>query len=222
MNSDNNDSERDILTGLIDRILAGKYDSSTLRQVMDLVYVSRNPQPLMTLLEGPGRAQIRGLYILAEIGRVARPLLSKAVEFTAHPDWEARFWALNCILSCAEPSDGAALAAGIRLLADPDERVRSKALDFMSRLSSAKIRAAKDALPPDEEGSALATALSRLLTYSVDSVDQILIDAKSDDWFSRASAMAFAARGMRVGKKIATKGSRSRDSVTSEFAKSVL
>jgi hypothetical protein len=212
----------DILSSLIDRVLADDYDSDTLSGIIDLVYVSRDPRPLLKLLSGSVEAQINGINILAEIGKVAYPLLETAVEFTVHPSWEARFWALNCILSCAERSDGPALAAGVRLLGDQEPRVRKKAVDFVARLTSVKIEAARDALSCGEDGTDFAGVLSRLLSYSYDTVDSMMGDAKSDDWLRRASALAFAARGVLAAKRIARKGARSSDLVTSEIAKTLL
>jgi hypothetical protein len=214
--------KKDILEDLINNILIGEYDYHTLGQVIELIYVKRDAKPLLLLFNGNETAQLNAMYILSEIGGVSRELISKIVEFTCHSHWQARFWTLSCILAGAEPDDGGALAAGIRLLTDQDERVRSKALDFLSRLSSAKIVAARDALATCEDGNVFVESLTRLLGYSADSIDQILADAKSEDWLRRATAMAFAGRAARTGRKISTKGSRSFDPVTSEFAKEFL
>ena len=223
MSEDTPHGSVELISDLLERIISDDYDSNVLDTVINLIYSSRDPSSLLILFNSPRQtAQLNAIYILSEVGAVCRPLLEKAVEFTGHAHWQARFWALGCILAGAMPADGRALAAGTLLLCDGDSRVRSKAIDFVSRLDESKVVAARDALTASGESVEIGAALSRFLGYSLDSIDDLLVDAKSADDLARAVALAFGARAIRTGRKVAKRAQRSNEPATSDFAKSLL
>jgi hypothetical protein len=220
--SDKEIDSPDSIVALVDRILADDYDSRDLDATINAIHRSGDPGPLLLLFDSPSQtAQLNAIFILSEVGNISKPLLAKAAEFTGHAHWQARYWALDCILAGSGSEDGAVLAAATLLLRDPDQRVRSRAINFIARLDPGQVAAAQNALSARREDAA-AGALSRFLEYSLDRPDELLADAKSDDAFRRACSLAFAARAIRIARKVARRASRAIDPAAMDFAQSLL
>lgn len=88
-------------------------------------------------------------WIASELGAKAIPLLPEITHLLHHPSSQARFDAIDCMITCASDRDGRSIADVVRLLEDPETSVRWKVLDFLTRANERTLRAA---LPHLEAG----------------------------------------------------------------------
>src|SRR6266850_734193 len=66
---------------------------------------------------------VSGMWIASELGAKARPLFTEIIERLSHPSSDVRFFALDCLVSCAGPDDKDAVNRGLDLIDDPDPTV---------------------------------------------------------------------------------------------------
>jgi hypothetical protein len=91
---------------------------------------------LRVLLQSGEEALVgAGIWIASELGSVAAPLLDEILELSHHTSPRVRFFALDCILSCSQPSEPKAVLRGLELVDDAEASVRWKALVFVTSLS---------------------------------------------------------------------------------------
>jgi hypothetical protein len=105
---------------------------------------------LLPLLRSSQEHEVRaGVWIASEMGAEIHPLLNDCVGLLAHPERYVRFFALDCVLSAATNSDGAAIAAALRLIDDEDDAVRWKAMNFAANASHDQLVAGAACLSED-------------------------------------------------------------------------
>lgn len=91
---------------------------------------------LERLLESDKEHSVKaGIWIASELGSAAGTLLPMIARLLTHHSRYVRFVALDSVLLNAGAGDAAALAAAVSLLRDPDDAVRWKSLQFLTRAS---------------------------------------------------------------------------------------
>lgn len=92
------------------------------------------------LLENPGSTVASdGLMILSEIGERGKPGTDLALLHVGHPDWTARFYLADHLLSCNAFLSVSQISKSLRLASDSKEDVRCKMMELFSRLDSTKV-----------------------------------------------------------------------------------
>jgi hypothetical protein len=123
-----------------------------------------------------------------------------------------RFDAIDSMLTSATENDGAAIAATIRLLVDPEPSVRRKVVRFLARSSAGQLRAAVKWLETkDEPEKDLASRSQRLLEGSPHTVEAVVEALNSDSQLDRFFAIAAATRHDLFSDKVLAAAQESGD-----------
>jgi hypothetical protein len=117
----------------------GRAANDLLREVFD-GYPAQNLGRLIH--SGSDRAVASGAFVVSELGAQAAPIINEVDFLLGHPLREARFDALDAALTAASIDHGAILAKAVMLVADPDQAVRWKALNFLARSTPDQLAAA--------------------------------------------------------------------------------
>lgn len=126
-----------------DRLLASVSRGYSDRAVHDLLAAFLRGYPvdhLRALLTSQNEATARSaVWILSELGSAAAPLRDTFLGLLTHSARSVRFHALDAVLTCSTPQDGASLAAAVGLLKDCDDAVRWKAWGFIAQASAGQL-----------------------------------------------------------------------------------
>lgn len=83
-----------------------------------------------------------GIWIASELGAKARPLFADIVRLIRHRLKQVRFFALDCIATCATPQDGNVISLCLDGLEDTEPAVIWKTMTFIVNASPLLLRAA--------------------------------------------------------------------------------
>src|SRR5256885_1356658 len=134
----------DIGDALVSRFLKGEagnggLENNLLREVQQGYAVSK----LRRLLRSDEHEVVAsGMWIASELGAAARPLFADITDLIPHPGLKVRFFALDCVITCARPEDARALTLALDLLNDAEPAVRWKAMVSVANISESLLKAA--------------------------------------------------------------------------------
>ncbi len=132
---------------LIDRLCAGENDSAA-NDLLTEIFRGYPVESLRRLLHSDQESAVKaGAWILSELGVRAAPMMTDIVALLGHPLRYVRFFAVDAVLAGATAEDGAAVAAAVGLIDDPDDAVRWKALTFLAWADAGQLAAALEHLP---------------------------------------------------------------------------
>lgn len=171
------------------------------------------------LLSPDERLASLGAWIASELGEQGRPLLGIVGGLLSHASKKVRFWVFDCVLLWAGSSEPSEIAQAIRLIDDPEESVRWKAMDFLSRASRDQLQAALAFLDTEEIVCPQAFGLRWLLSAGGRSAEIILRELKSPDPRIRKYAAVAAARISTENRNPLSIAALSEDIEVAEFAR---
>lgn len=131
-------------------------------------------------------------WILSELGANAAPLLDTFATPLNHPARYVRAHALDAVLVCTTPRDGALLATAVALLNDHDEAVCWKALGFIAHASTAQL--VSSISPQPNQQLAVLTRWVVALDSDPNAAERIIQALTSTDPLERRFAVAGARR----------------------------
>ncbi len=160
-------------------------------RLIELLFLGYPLARLQPLLESSDRGLVAdGLYILSEMGQRGRPLLGAAVACLNHEYADARYYALDIVLSCSEAADGGGVAKALALVEDNTDRVRAKTIDLMAKKGASILDAAREIQCATYGDQRHCAGLSLLLAPTPEGAQSFLIG----DMLQRGYGLATAAR----------------------------
>jgi len=150
---------------------------------------------LRPLLQSPDeRLASLGAWIASELGEKGKPLLGIVGSLLRYPAKQVRFWAIDCVLLWAGPSDGREISQAIRLIDDPEKAVRWKAMDFLFRASRGQLESALAFMGKEEPVSPNVLGLRWLLSNAGRDAETVEAELRSSSTQMRKYAAAAAVR----------------------------
>jgi hypothetical protein len=134
-----------------------------------------------------------GTWVASELPQW-RPLLPDIPNLLAHRSKKVRFWAINCVLLWAGPSDGSEVARAIALVDDQEQAVRLQAVFFLSMSSRGKLEAALSHLRATDHESPYLGELEWLLGPGALNADHVTAELRGEDPRRRRFAVSAAYR----------------------------
>ena len=128
-----------LLSGEADPEAGGRAANELLAQVQG-GYPAQNLSRLIH--SDSSRAVANGAFVVSELRTRAAEILDQVDFLLDHPLRDARFDALDAVLTGASGEHGALLAKAVMLIDDPDEAVRWKALKFLANATRDQLGAA--------------------------------------------------------------------------------
>jgi hypothetical protein len=157
---------------LLSRLLRGQASDGDLTNL--LLGELRQGYPVtkirLLLNADDGATVAAGMWIASELGVNARPLFDDVVRRIDDVSPRVRFFALDCLLSCAGPQDADAVRLGLELVDDDEPSVRWKALVFLTTAAEQVLRAALNS-PNSGKRTEVSQRGLRLLLKSQESRD---------------------------------------------------
>lgn len=168
------DNDSTLIRGdqLLSRLLRGHAGDGDLANLLLVELHKGYPVTKLRLLlnADDGEAVAAGMWIASELGESARPLFDDIVRRIHSAFPQVRFFALDCLLSCARPQDAEAIRLGLELVYDDEPSVRWKALVFLATAKDQVLRSSLTATNLTEGMEATERGL-QLLLRSQDSQD---------------------------------------------------
>ncbi len=195
----------------------GKAANDLLRQVLR-GYPAQN---LSRLIHSENSKAVEsGAFVVSELGAQASQILDEVDFLLSHPSRNARFDALDAALVGASDEHAAVLAKAIMLVADPDQAVRWKALQFLARSSRDQLAAAAPSLADQH----VADLVTWLMAMGNDggNLPEILSRLHDSDKTTRMFAAAAAARVAATDRRGIEQAAASGDPEIRSFAESVI
>jgi hypothetical protein len=161
-----------------------------------------------------------GAFVISELGARAAQILDEVDFLLSHPSRNARFDALDAALTSASDEDGAVLAKAIMLVADPDDAVRWKALQFLARSTPDQLAASVSFLMDDHVAALVAwlAAAGNDATH----LPGVLGRLSESDKTTRMFAAAAAARVAPTDRRGIEQAAALNDPEIRSFAESVI
>ncbi len=135
-------------------------------------------------------------WIASELGEKGKPILSATADLLSHSSKYVRFFAIDSILTCATAEDAVIIAKAVSLLADPEQSVRWKAMDFLMRATQVQLRAAGSHSSVTNFHN-FFTWIAVLVEDENPDTERIVSFLKSDDPVERRFGAAAAARALK-------------------------
>jgi len=142
-----------------------------------------------------------GIWVASELGQKAKPLLDDVVPLLKHPAKTVRFFAVDCVLSCATESNKHEVASVIPLLDETEAAVRWKAMGFLSRASREQLQGALDYLNTTEPDSMHIHGLQWLLSQGANNPEEIMPFIQSQDSILRKYGVVAAVQTSQHNSK---------------------
>jgi hypothetical protein len=161
-----------------------------------------------------------GAFVVSELGARSAQILDEVDFLLSHPSRNARFDALDAVLTSASDEHGTVIAKAIMLVADPDQAVRWKALQFLARSTPDQLAAAIPSLT-DRHVADLAAWLGAIANDATHLPD-ILGRLRDPDKTTRLFAAAAAARVAASDRQGIEQAATSTDPEIHSFAESVI
>lgn len=158
----------------------------------------------------------RAAWLVSELGARAVPILDEVDYLLSHPVRNARYYAVDAVLSAASPTHGALIAKAVLLIEDPDPAVRRLAMRLLARASTQQLAAAI----PHITDRHVAGLVSWLLNEDGNPATELdIISMLGDpDKVTRIFAAAHAARIAMTNESILDSASESEDEDVRIFA----
>jgi hypothetical protein len=125
-------------------LLGKRGDGSVLANELVLAFHRGFPiDNLRPLLESEDPELVRhAAWIQSELGARGRPLARFLPRLLQNEQKYVRFFALDSVITCATATDGALVAAAVKLVGDPEDAVRWKAIKLLKVLPEGLLRSA--------------------------------------------------------------------------------
>jgi hypothetical protein len=211
---------------LLSRLLHGEAGKGTLEYCLLLEvgqgYPVERIRPLLTSHDEEIVAA--GIWIASELSHYAKPLLPEIVGLIRHPFFKVRFFVFDCLLNCATPRDGHAIALAVDLIDDSHSGVRWQALVFLATVREELLRAIPKATTIDAQTALHQKGLRMLLaaTTASNAAETVTSAISSPDSLLRRYGAAAAARMVYRDPGPLKKAMESADSTISEFARDMM
>ncbi len=173
---------------------------------------------LVDLIHSDNDQAVRsGAWILSELGAEAAQLSDEIAFLLQHSVRNARFFALDAVLTSASEENGPLIAQAVMLIADPDSAVRWKALQFLSDAAPDQLMAARKYLSADQ----ISASVRWLIGDPENPIYQreVLGRLEDHDKMSRMFAAAAAARIANSYQEAIGRASKSDDPDIRDFAR---
>lgn len=204
---------------LLTQVLDGS-DNITAHALLSKFFSGYPVENLRQLLHSESEHSVRiGVWIASELGARAEPLIDDLVMLLTHPVRYVRFFALDSILGASTIQHGNAVAAAIHTIRDPDEAVRWKALNFLTRASEAQLSAGLALLSTGSEASLTSWLLACSRSPEASAIRERLQDSDS---IVRLFAAAAAARMVSHDPSVLKYAAESKDVEVRKFAEEQL
>ena len=152
-------------------------------------------ESLRILLSSPDDRLVgEGTWIASELPEEGKPLLRDVRSLLVHRSKKVRFWAIDCVLLWAGPSDGYELASATALMDDAERAVRWQAMGFLSMASREQLQAALTHFKGTDPKSPYLDELEWLLSPEGSDLAQIVAGVRDPDPRRQKSAAAAAFR----------------------------
>jgi hypothetical protein len=176
---------------LITRLLDGENDA-TANELLKEVFAGYPVAALRPLIYSDKQAAVAAsAWLLSELGPSAAPLLADVPHLLNHRMRNARFFAIEAVLRVATIDQAPLVAQAVALILDPDEAVRRKVVQLLSRLEHDCLAATLSFLPTER----LAALMRWLVELREESAGEAIVARLGDpDRATRLFAAAGAAR----------------------------
>jgi hypothetical protein len=129
---------------------------------------------LRRLLSSPEVEVVKtGVFIAAELGGKARPVLPDILSFLNHPAKWVRSDVIDSVLTCTTGRDEGEIARVVSMLNDPDPAIRWKVMEFLSRASLDQLKGALKYFEMDKADSSHTEGLCWLTSDPARNPDDI-------------------------------------------------
>ena len=197
---------------MIQSILARRDDADGVRTIdlLDFLFRGYPFDRILPLLRSDNDdVAATGIWLVEELGLRARPHLALIAEFLGHRYWKVRYSAIDSILSCGTPADWLVDLRAAELSTDEHPSVRWKAMNFLARLSQARV----DACNTHSIEAGVAPAYAAGFALLCDVTERGRAHARqlltSGDQIQRTFAAAFAARVKAIDPSLVELASKS-------------
>jgi len=158
-----------------------------------------------------------GAWIASELGKKGERFLGDAVALLRHPVKNVRFFAVDCILCWAGPSNGRELASVIPLMDDSESSVRWKVMDFLSLASFEQLEAVLSYLYAMEANSEHVSGLQWLLGPKGSSPEEVSSAMRSQNALLRKYGIVSAVRLPERTRDLLSSASSDDDPAVNQF-----
>jgi len=176
----------------------------------------------MLLTNADDRLAGEGTWIASELSESGRPLLREVRGLLRHRSKKVRFWALDCVLLWAGPTNGYELASAVGLVDDAEQGVRWKAMNFLAMISREQLQAALAQLEADNPESPFADELRWMLGPNGSDSTQIATGLRGSDPRHRKFAAAASSRITKSDSQPLRDATASDDPEIAQFAGDML
>lgn len=195
---------KDRAAELTERLIADPRSPLAGRLMNDLLTEFHRGYPLENLhlfLKNTNTELVKiGAWIASELGEKGKVLLDDISFLLFHPESRIRFSAIDCLLLWADPSNGAELALVVKLIEDPESRVRWKVMDFLSRATREQLSATLAYLKKADPQSRNIQGLQLLLAPEADSAREAIAALRDQDAVMRKYGVVLARRIAEIEK----------------------
>lgn len=209
---------------IIGQITAGSGDSGRLANELlrefQRGYAVEQLRPLLSSADN-GVVEI-AVWIAAELGARAEPLLDNLVALLEHPVREVRFDAIGAVTASAAGPDSYRAARVLSLLDDPEPAVRWKAMRFLSYAPPRQLQAVLDWLRVGEPSHPHVPRLRWLLSPGAGDPATVITPLSSPDANVRRYAAAAAVRLLVKDRTALEHAASSDDPEVKRFATDML
>jgi HEAT repeat protein len=206
---------------IVDRLCAGEFDTSmageAANELLNYMLQGASIELIRRLVRcDEEQAVTAGAWIISELGEGAAVLLYEVRRLLDSPFRNARFFAIDAILSVASEDDGLLISKAISLLGDGDEAVRWKVLRLLSVIDLKRLSSAVSCLTD----ARLKNLIEWLLGHKNDlaSVPEIMTMLVADEKMVRIAAAVAAAHLSRLDTRPLERASQSSDMDIRSFA----
>jgi len=183
---------------LMDRIITSPESPDAGRLTNDLLTQFHRGFPLENirrLLSSPNQDLVGiAVWIASELGPKGKPILGDIAPLLAHPSKRIRFFAVDCVLTWAGPPNAVELGSTIKLLNDPEQAVRWKVMQFLSRATKDQLQSGLSYLEIMEPQSRTVAGLRWLLSSSSTNPDVVMAALQAQDDLMRKYGAVAAVR----------------------------
>jgi hypothetical protein len=161
-------------------------------------------------------------WIASELPELGKPLLKDIGRLLSHRSKKVRFWAVLCILLWAGTSNGAELAAAVRLVDDTEKAVRWQTMGLLSTASVEQLQSALTYLKAAHTDSPYVSELAWLLGIPGGDPEEVIAGLQDPDPRRRRFAAAASFRIAEPNREALLRAADSDDPEIAQFARDML